>query len=72
MELDAKESEVELLLQKIALNSSDSASMHSGNELEGSGDELLGKSAYYVARIMLRIKCFKFNIRHWRRTPRAD
>ena len=55
MELDAKESEVELLLQKIALNSSDSASMHSGNELEGSGDELLGKGLYYVEYSLINV-----------------
>ena len=49
MELDSKESEVELLLQKIALNSSDSTSVHSGNELgEGSGDEILGGSCQNV------------------------
>ena len=43
MELDAKESEIEQLMARNALNSSDSASVHSGNDLDaGSGDELLG------------------------------
>ena len=43
---DWRESDIELLMSKNALNSSDSASVHSGNDLDagaGSGDELLGQ-----------------------------
>ena len=46
MELDSKESDIELLMSKNALNSSDTTSVHSGNDLDagaGSGDELLGQ-----------------------------
>jgi len=41
LELDAKESEVEYLAQKMALNGGDSSSIHSGNELD-LDDTLLG------------------------------
>ena len=41
MELDSQESEIEALQTSRALNSSDASSVHSGNELDGSGDELL-------------------------------
>ena len=34
MELAAKESEIEYLAQKMAFNSGDSSSLHSGNEVE--------------------------------------
>ena len=34
MEIDAKDSEIEQLKQKVALNSSDTASVHSGNDLD--------------------------------------
>ena len=41
MELVSQESEIEALQTSRALNSSDASSVHSGNELDGSGDELL-------------------------------
>jgi len=34
MELDAKESEIECLARKMALNGTDTSSIHSGNELD--------------------------------------
>lgn len=43
MELDAKESEIEYLTQKVTLNGVDTSSIHSGNELE-LDDSLLGLS----------------------------
>lgn len=42
MEMDAKESEIEQLMQRLALNNSDTASVHSGNDLDAD-DSVLGK-----------------------------
>ena len=53
MELDSKESDIELLMSKNALNNSDTTSVHSGNDLDagaGSGDELLGQCLCNVTR----------------------
>ena len=41
MELDSQESEMEALQTKRMLNSSETLSIQSGNDLDGSGDELL-------------------------------
>ena len=41
LQLDAKESEIEHLVRKMALNGADTSSIHSGNELE-LDDTLLG------------------------------
>ena len=77
---DWRESDIELLMSKNALNSSDSASVHSGNDLDagaGSGDELLGQclcvrvtslaSVSLLARVCKKCLLYIISIYHRKR-----
>lgn len=57
MELASKDSEVEQLHQRLLLNASDSASVHSGNDLDGE-DGLYGKEPTNSAHNSIPISCF--------------
>ena len=54
MELDAKESENEQLLQKLALNNSDTVSVCSGQEVEGE-DGFMGKNNALIIMLIVMI-----------------
>lgn len=67
MELDAKESEIEALVQKVALSNSDTASLHSANDAEtaGSGAEdgyMGGWPGVASGHTLPRLNCAKLTV----------
>lgn len=51
MEMDARESEIEQLKQKVMLHNSDTASINSGPDMDGQPDHMLGTLLFFSRNI---------------------